>query len=91
MEGFKEYSEEVLEKMDADFHDDNIDWIYEDHTKSDSLTDEFESLLRLMHIMDTLIPFALFYLAAYRNDYLERNYDGPDDGEAWSGGFAENH
>jgi hypothetical protein len=22
---------------------------------------------------------------------VKENYDGPDDGEAWAGGFAENH
>jgi hypothetical protein len=26
----------------------------------------------------------------YEN-YLEETYDGPSDGEAWSGGFADNH
>lgn len=34
---------------------------------------------------------ALARIAEILNERADDNYDGPKDGEAWSGGFAENH
>lgn len=89
MMDFETYKNEVIKSLDDDFHDDNLKWIYDENQKY--VSDEVESLIRLLLIMDTPVAFARMYLTIYREDYLARNYDGPQDSEAWSGGFADNH
>lgn len=38
-----------------------------------------------------LVPKHFCRSCAIAYDYWRENYDGPGDGEAWSGGFAANH
>ena len=89
------FKEAVLVDIDDDFNDDNLEFLY--NLKQDDTTDEVETIIRFSYVsMVTnnrpVTPrFVAKSIKDYRNDQLEREYDGPDDGEAWSGGFADNH